>query len=204
MMMMITRHIRTVAVLGLLMVGACASGSGGSLGGILGSILTPTAQTAQLSGTVRGVDTRAQQISIQQSDGSTLGVLYDNQTKVVYQSQLYQVTSLEAGDRVNARVQQRSDNSYYTDSVFVTQPVNNTGGSTSENIQTLQGTVRQIDRTNGWFTLETGPNVVLTVSLPYRPSTSDANRFQNLRIGDPVRITGVYLNNTRVELRQFY
>jgi hypothetical protein len=40
--------------------------------------------------------------------------------------------------------------------------------------------------------------------MPYSPSRADQNRFQNLRQGDYVRIAGVYLNNTRVELRQFY
>jgi len=42
------------------------------------------------------------------------------------------------------------------------------------------------------------------VSLPYNARSSDVNRFRNLRSGDNVRIYGVYLNNSRVELRQFY
>jgi hypothetical protein len=40
--------------------------------------------------------------------------------------------------------------------------------------------------------------------MPYSPSRSDLNRFQSLRSGDNVRIAGVLLNNTRVDLRQFY
>jgi hypothetical protein len=44
----------------------------------------------------------------------------------------------------------------------------------------------------------------VTVSMPYSPSRSDVNRFQSLRAGDNVRIAGVILNNTRVELRQFF
>jgi len=42
------------------------------------------------------------------------------------------------------------------------------------------------------------------VSMPYSPSRADQNRFLNLRQGDYVRIAGVYLNSSRVELRQFY
>jgi hypothetical protein len=116
------------------------------------------------------------------------------------------VTSLESGDQVNARVQQRQDGSYYTDSVQVTQPVSgsSTGtGTGADNVQSLQGTVRQIDRTNGVFTVEAGNNTLLTVSLPYNATNADRTRFQNLRVGDFVRFYGVYLNNTRVELRQF-
>jgi hypothetical protein len=42
------------------------------------------------------------------------------------------------------------------------------------------------------------------VSMPYNPRQSDVNRFNNLRVGDQVRFYGVFLNNSRVELRQFY
>jgi hypothetical protein len=44
----------------------------------------------------------------------------------------------------------------------------------------------------------------VTVSLPYNPSTNDANTFNRLRSGDYVRFYGTYLGNSRVELRQFY
>jgi hypothetical protein len=60
-----------------------------------------------------------------------------------------------------------------------------------------------VDATNGLFTLTTG-GTTLTVSLPYNVSRADQNRFQSLRSGDTVRLYGVFLNNTRVELRQFY
>jgi hypothetical protein len=40
--------------------------------------------------------------------------------------------------------------------------------------------------------------------MPYNPRQTDLNRFNNLRNGDFVRISGLMLNNSRVELRQFY
>jgi len=79
-----------------------------------------------------------------------------------------------------------------------------TSNGSVENVQTLQGTVRQVDRQNGVFTLDVGNYNTLTVSLPYRPSQADLQRFQTLRSGDQVRLYGVYLNQTRVELRRFY
>jgi hypothetical protein len=160
----------------------------------------------EVAGTIRGVDTRNQQISLQQSDGSSVALAYDNNTKVVYQNQLYSVTNLESGDQVTARVQSTNNGGYYTDSVFVTQSSSTSGGSTtgSGNVQTLQGTVRQIDRTSGLFTIDASNSVTLTVSLPYNPSRADQTKFQNLRTGDYVRFYGVFLNNSRVELRQFY
>ena len=143
-------------------VGACAGGLGNVLGGVLGG--GGTAQNGQLSGTIRGVDTRSQQISIQESNGQTVPVTYDNQTQVVYQNQRYSPTSLENGDRVTARVQ-ANGNSYYTDYVQVDQSVSSVGGSSS-NVQLLQGTVRQVDRRNGLFTVDINNGGTLTVSLP--------------------------------------
>lgn len=200
---------RGALLFGFLALGACALGacqSTGGLGSVLGSVLGQQ-QATQVSGTVRGVDTRGQQITIQQSNGQNVGVLFDNQTQVVYQNQNYPVTSLENGDVVTARVQTNSNGGYYTDLVQVDQSVTNTTGgatTTGSAVQTLQGTVRQVDRANGWFTVETSPNVVLTISLPYNPRRADSDKLQSLRNGDYVRFYGVYLNNSRVELRQFY
>jgi hypothetical protein len=191
------------AVFGMMSASACSQA--GQLGEILGSVLGGGG--GQVAGTVRGVDTRTQQLSLQQSNGQTVALAFDNQTRVVYQSRVYSVTSLESGDQVNARVQQLQDGSYYTDSVQVTQPVagsgTNTGTVGNETVQLLRGTVGQIDRTNGLFTLNMSSSVVVTVSLPYNISSADRTRFQNLRVGDNIQLYGVYISNTRVELRQF-
>ena len=185
---------------------ACANTGG--LGGMLGSVLGGGSQ--QVSGTVRGIDTRGQRITIQDTNGRNATLTYDNQTQVVYQNRNYPVTSLEYGDQVTARIQGSSNNGTYTDLIQVDQSVSNSGtygtgaGAGGGNVQTLQGTVRQVDTRNGIFTIDTGGNVTLTVTMPYRPNNADLNRFQNLRSGDYVRFYGVFVNNSRVELRQFY
>jgi Cu/Ag efflux protein CusF len=189
------------------LVAAAACSNAGNIGQVLGSVLNGggAGQASQVSGVVRGVDTRAQQIGLQLSNGQTVGLQYDNNTQVVYQNQRYNVTSLDAGDQVTARIQQNG-NAYYTDLVQVDQPVQGSasGTTSSGNVQQLTGTVRQIDQTNGWFTLNTNNYGTLTVSLPYNVSRSDQSRFLNLRSGDAVRLYGVFLNDSRVELRQFY
>jgi hypothetical protein len=188
------------AALSAVALGACSQA--GTLGDILGGLLGGGG--SQVAGTVRGVNTSSQQISLQQSNGQTVSLGFDNQTKVVYQNRNYAVTSLESGDQVVARVQQLQNGGYYTDSVQVTQSVEGSAsGGGSGNVQSLQGTVRQIDRNNGLFTVETGNNVILTVSMPYNLSSNDRSRFQNLRSGDFVRFYGVFITNSRVELRQF-
>lgn len=200
--MAVIQRIRTAAAAALIVtaLGACA---GNQLGNILGSVLGGGAnQSGQLSGTIRGVDTRSQQLAIQQSNGETIPVSYDSQTQVVYQNQNYSPNSLENGDRVTARVQ-ANGNSYYTDYVQVDQSVAGTNTSSSSSLQQLQGTVRQVDRRNGVFTVEVSNGYTLAVAMPYNPSSTDANRFNNLRSGDFVRFYGTYLNSTQVQLRQF-
>jgi hypothetical protein len=197
----------TAALAALATLGACAQAGG--LGNILGGVLAPQNGT-QVSATIQSVDTRSQVINLQQSNGQNASIYYDNRTKVLYQNQLYPVTSLEYGDQVMAHILDQGNNTYYTDSVYVTQPVNG-GGSTypsntypnTTSVQSLQGTVRQVDFNAGQFTIDSGNGVTLTVSMPYRASSQDQNRFNNLRVGNYVRFNGVFLNNTRVELRQF-
>ncbi|HWE42499.1 MAG TPA: hypothetical protein VG432_08335 [Gemmatimonadaceae bacterium] len=200
-MTVLQRAARTTTVaLALIAMSACANSG---LGNILGSVLGGGGN--ELAGTIQGVDTRNQQIGIIQSNGQTVGVRYDNNTRVIYQNQNYPVTALENGDQVVARIQDNGNGSYYTDSIQVTQSVQNGGSGTgSGNVQSFQGTVRQVDIQNGLFTIDGGTGYVVTVSMPYSPTRADLNRFQNLRQGDQVRFYGVALNNTRIELRQFY
>lgn len=198
---------RRAGVLGMLAaLSACSSG--GSLGNVLGSVLGGMGgggQANQVSGLVLGVDTRSQVIGLQAQGGQSVNILFDNQTRVVYNNQSYPVTSLDRGDQVTARLQS-TGNGYYTDLVQVDRPVQGSAASTtsSGNVQMLQGTVRQIDQQNGLFTMDVANAGRLMVSMPYSPSRADLNRFQNLQPGDRVRIAGVPLNNSRVELRQFY
>ena len=182
----------------LMAAAACSNNS--NLGDILGGVLG--GGNSQVSGTIAGVNTRLQQIGVQQSNGSTVTLNYDNNTQVVYQNRNYSVSNLEYGDRVTARVQNQN-NGYYTDLIQVDQSATTNGG-VSGNVQQFEGTVRSVDRTNGYFSISSNNYGTLTVSMPYNPSQSDLNRFNSLRNGDYVRIYGVMLNNSRVELRNFY
>jgi len=200
--MLSIQRIRTGATGALMLVSfaGCASNLGNILGGVLGGGNTQN----QLSGTIRSVDSRSQQISIQQSNGQTIPVQYDNQTQVVYQNQNYPPTALEYGDQVTARIE-ASGNAYYTNYVQVDQSVRANGSaSTTGSLQLLQGTVRQIDRRNGLFTMDTNGYNTITVTLPQSLSTNDLNRFNSLRSGDQVRFYGTYLSNAQIELRNFY
>ena len=182
---------------------ACSNNS--QLGDILGGVLGGGGSNSQVTGSIAGVNTRLLQIGVQQSNGQTVTLNYDNNTQVTYQNKNYPVSSLEYGDQVTARVtaSNNSSSGYYTDLIQVDQSVSNTGG-TSGNVQTYEGTVRSLDRTNGLFAISANNYGTLTVSMPYNPTQADLNKFNSLRNGDYVRIYGIMLNNSRVELRQFY
>jgi hypothetical protein len=103
---------------------------------------------------------------------------------------------------VTARIQANGNN-YYTDYVQVDQSVSGSGTSSSSNVQLLQGTVRQVDTRNGWFTVDLNNYGTLTVTVPYNLNSNDINRFRSLRNGDFVRFYGQYTSNSQVQLRQF-
>lgn len=197
--MTVQRVVWGAAMTYLLVANGACSQLGSVLGGMGGS---PQSNQNQVSGYVEGVNPQTQQLAIQTSNGQRIVLSYDNQTAVVYQNQNYPVTALERGDQVTLRVQSMSNGGYYTDLIQVDQSVSGTGGA-SGNVQSLQGTVGQIDRSNGRFRLD-GGNASVIVQLPSNVRQSDLNTFQSLRVGDRVRLYGVFVNNSRVELRQFY
>src|SRR4051812_34854830 len=194
------RAARSGAI-GLAIAAVSACSSLGNIGNVLGGVLGGGGQ--QVQGTVLAVDTRSQYIALQQSDGQTLSLAYDNNTRVTYNNQNYSVTSLERGDQVTANVQQSQNGAYYTDVVQVDRSVSGTNGTVGGNVQAFQGTVRQIDYQNGWFTVDTN-NGRYTVSMPYNARTNDVNTFRSLRNGQNVRFYGLYQNNANIQLQQFY
>ena len=194
------RAARSGAV-GLAIAAISACSSLGNIGNVLGGVLGGGGQ--QVQGTVLAVDTRSQFIALQQSDGQTLSLAYDNNTRVTYNNQNYAVTSLERGDQVTANVQQAQNGAYYTDVVQVDRSVSGNTGSVGGNVQSFQGTVRQVDYQNGWFTVDTN-NGRYTISMPYNARTADVNTFNSLRNGQNVRFYGVYQSNNTIQLRQFF
>lgn len=198
-----------IGAFALALASASACSSAGGLGSILGSVLGQgqgQGQNNQVSGYVRGVDTRNQQIGIQTQNGQNVSVSYDRNTQVTYQNQSYPVSALENGDQVTLRLQQSNNGGYYTDLVQVDQSVRNSSGGSvyqSGNVQQLEGNVRGVNREQGYFTLNAQNGGVLTVQLANRVSRNDVSRFNSLRSGDYVRFYGVYTNNSSVELRQF-
>jgi hypothetical protein len=66
----------------LLLVATSACANTGGLGDILGGVLGGNQQSGQVSGSVRSLNTQSQQIAIQQQNGQTVALEYDNRTQV--------------------------------------------------------------------------------------------------------------------------
>ena len=196
------KNVARTGALSLFLIAGAACSNNSNLGDILGGVLG--GGNSQVSGQIDGVNTRLQQIGVRQSNGQIVTLNYDNNTQVTYQNQNYSVSSLENGDVVTARVttSQNTSSGYYTDLIQVDQSVSS--GTGSGNVRTFEGTVRNLDRTNGVFSLTGTNSGTVTVSMPYNPRQADLNKFNALRNGDYVRLNGILLNNNRVELRDFY
>src|SRR3954470_5566819 len=84
----LSRTLGRAAAVTTTLIIATACSQLGQLGSVLG---TGTPQASQVSGTVQSVDTRGQQIVLQQSNGQSIGLLFDSQTQVTYQNRSYSV-----------------------------------------------------------------------------------------------------------------
>lgn len=189
-------------MLGAVLIGTAACAQAGRLG-VLGGMLGTG--PVEVDAVVQGVDTLNQIVSITQTDGRSLGLTYDSRTQVTFQNRQYPVASLRFGDRILARMQD-DGGSYYTDSIAVMQPINGAPAQTNSAaavVRSLQGTVREIDRANGTFTVDASNGAQLTVVMPERRSAAEADRFSALHVGDVVRFTGVFVDSRRVALRTF-
>jgi hypothetical protein len=193
-------------VVGALLATGC--GAARNLDEAIGAVLAPPGSTeSQVSGEITNVDTRNQIIDLRTSDGRSGQVRYDNNTRVVYQQQEYNVTALERGDVVSMRLQNTNNNELYTNEILVTQSVQDRTGvpstGTSSGLQRLEGTVGVIDNTRGTFELRTG-NYTYMVQLSYNATSSVRDRFNRMRAGDFVRVEGRWVNNSTIQIERFY
>ena len=124
-------RIATLALTALLLA-SCGSAGGmlGDLGSILGS---PSAeQSSDVRGTVSSIDTGARRIDMNVSYINNLrpsssndqrgSIYYDNNTRVMYNNQDYQVADLERGDEISV-VGVNDNGRYLAQTITVTRNV---------------------------------------------------------------------------------
>jgi hypothetical protein len=183
-------------------VSLAGCGAGSSLNDVLGSVLAPP--NSQVSGEVLAINTQNQQIQIRTGDGQTGYINYDSNTRVLYNNQQYNVTSLERGDVVSMNVQTVNNNQVYTNEITVTQSVQDRVGTTPESgLQRIEGTVGVIDRTRGIFEVRSGGTIV-QVNIAYNASSAIRDRFNRLRSGDYARVEGRWIGRSQLQVERFF
>jgi hypothetical protein len=192
--------LRTSAAVLLLVASGCAGlGTWGDVlaGEVFGG--------ANVTGEVRGVDTRRQEIQVRTDRNRDERVRYDDRTQVIHGGRRYAVRDLERGDRVRMRVVDKRSGRMYATVVQVEQSVRDRGSSnpSQARVERFEGTVARIDTGRGWFELQQARGGTVQVTLPYEPSRAVRDRFRRLRSGERVRIEGEVLNRSRVEIRRF-
>jgi hypothetical protein len=199
---------RFAAVAAMLSLPACAGGGLGGVGDVLGGVLGGGgAQQGQLVAEIQSVDPNQQAIFVRTQQGETGGVLFDQNTVVVYQQQEYPVTALEHGDIVAMQVQQIDQNSLYTPRIDVQQSVQersgqSTGVTAGPPLRQLSGQVGQIDYQRSMFEFITQIGTY-TVVLPANAGTETRRYFQSLETGEQVTVEGRITETTRIDLTRF-
>ena len=157
-------------------------------------------------GEVEYVDQRAREIGVRTDGGRTALLRYDDKTQVVYRQRNYSVANLERGDYIAARVQQDRDGRAYTDTITVSESVQDRAGGGrggSGGYDRVDGRVEYIDARRGTFELRDSRNRNIVVSVPFNAPRPVMDRFNRLREGDSVRIEGRLVANDRFELESF-
>ena len=203
------RPARGLVFAALLIAGGCQTGGiGDILGGVLGGGQQPAGGTegGAVVAEIRSVDDYNRVIEIRTNDGQNADIRYDQNTRVVYRQQQYEVTALEPGDIVRMDVS-RSGNEYYTRDIQVQQSVQERRGETGafdpDALYQLSGNVEQIDYSRGLFALRTSNDEVVTVSMPYNLTSATRDRFERLRRGNSVAVEGRFVGEDRLELTRF-
>jgi hypothetical protein len=196
---------RVVPLAALVAVGGC--GALGTLGDIwTGGGGAPGAQQGVMTVEVQQV--RQQDILVRTQDGQQGGVLYDQNTQVVYQNQQYPVTALERGDIVDMRVQEVQQG-LYVDLIQVRTPVQDRQGQTStsgapaQEVYRLEGTIGAVDTSRSTFTLSMTQGGTLEVVIPAGAPAATRDRLRDFQTGDYVRVEVRPLDQQRAELVRF-
>ena len=185
----------------VLTLGGCASLGSleqilGEMGGLYGN---------ELSGEIRQVDTRRQEIELQSGWGDREWIRYDGRTEVLYRQRRYSVRDLERGDRVRIRLDEsRSrDSERYASVIQVEESVGYDDRDVDGRRERIEGRVHSVDTREGWFEVTDSRGDVLLVTLPYEPNRGLHDRFRRLDRGDRVRFEAQRLNRRRVEILRF-
>ncbi|MBB4636282.1 hypothetical protein [Longimicrobium terrae] len=221
---MMKRFLRGLAMAGALVLGtssvACA-GTGWedvlSNGGGL--------YDRQISGEVRGVNTRARRIELRTDRGGYETVRYDSRTEVVYGNRRYAASSLRQGDWVSLRVSRDRRGDQVAERVTVRESARDRSARSDDRydrrndrrddrrddnrgrydgrsaVRSLDGRVGRVDRNRRMFEVRTSQGTVWATVVG--ATSRERDRIRDLRAGEYVRLRGRFTSNSRFEVESF-
>jgi translation initiation factor IF-1 len=150
------------------------------------------------------------ELRVRTYDGRDRVLTYDpTRTNVRYHGWDYTVDNLESGDIIAFSTAPRDSN--YAENIRVQEPVQARSGATiarpapapAPRSNVVEGTVERVNFDASAFDVRTRNGDLVTVSIPYRASTTDVENFRRLRAGDYVRVEGQFVNRDNLQLYSF-
>jgi hypothetical protein len=220
--------IRTMRGLAAGAMLALAAVSGGCAGNSWDDLYDGRGGGSELHGRVEGVQTRLHTIQIRRDNGRREVVRYDGSTQVVSGNQRTTAAALDRGDYVSMRVNRDSRGRLYTRHVTVRHenrqvyrgdrdrdrdrvPDRRRDDRRYEDrrdddrrydARSVEGRVGRVDRSGRRFELRSDRGTVW-VSVAPNASRGVRDRFQRLREGDRVSVTGRYVSRDRFQMERF-
>lgn len=210
------RMVRGLALAATLALGATAGGCAGYgmeevLNGGLGTLYGN-----EVEGEIRGVNTRSRYLDVRTYNGRSERVRYDGRTRVLYRDRQYNPSALERGDEVSIRTSRDRNGHLYADHVRVRNSRGNDRydsrdrdsdrrdrdrdryedrGRYDDRVHSLDARVVRVSRTARQMELRASDGRRVWATLPH--DSRDRDRFNRLREGDRVRLTGRYTSRER-------
>lgn len=180
--------------------------------------------STEMRGQVAGVHERYRTIRLRRDNGRYADVRYDSRTEVVHNGRRYRVESLDRGDYVSMRVSRDSRGELYARHVNVRRDVRDRDGYGDRDrrypdrrrdderygdrrddryeARALEGRVTRVDRSGRRFEVRDSRGTVW-VAVPSNAGRSVRERFERLRTGDHVRVSGRFTSRDRFQLERF-
>lgn len=182
--------------------------------------------SSEMRGVVTSVHDRYNTIRLRRDNGRIADVRYDSRTEVVSSGRRYRPQSLDRGDYVSMRVNRDNRGQLYARHVTVRREARDTYSRDRDrdrrddrwddrrdrdrrdndrgwnNARALDGTVGRVDRDDRRFELRTARGSVW-VYLPGSPSQATRERYQRLRTGDYVHVSGRMGRNRTFQMDRF-
>ena len=220
--------IRTMRGLAAGAMLALAAVSGGCAGNSWDDVYGGRGGGSELHGRVEGVQTRLHTIQIRRDNGRREVVRFDGRTEVVSGNRRTTAAALDRGDYVSMRVNRDSRGRLYTRHVTVRHenrqvyrgdrdrdrdrvPDRRRDDRRYEDrrdddrrydARSVEGRVGRVDRSGRRFELRSDRGTVW-VSVAPNASRGVRDRFQRLRTGDRVSVTGRYVSRDRFQMERF-